>query len=394
MPQNNRTFDHFGGRRSAVVLNARIILAGDKRQMASVERGAALRTLEDIAGLKIAEVTDIRRQSGEYKETVKLLSVGKTAEGLEKLDGMGWVKLMPVWDSYAPLAKDYVDKLRTSRDREHGALIVSPTHAEGAKITAEVRRKLKEEGMVAGEDRHFTQLVPLQWTQAERGDARQYAGDEILQFHRNSGDYKAGDRVDSKTALASTRPLKPAHFAAYDKSTIDLAAGDLIRITANGKTVDGKHKLNNGAVYTVEGFTPGGDIALGNGWVVRKDFGQLAHAYVSTAHASQGRTVDHVLIAQSALSYPASSREGFYVSVSRGRKSATIYTDDKRDLMEAVTRTQPRPAATELMRKPKPQLLRRMRQAVARVQLAALVAAKTRLHELSNLREKELTYAR
>jgi len=378
----------------AGTVNARIVLAGDKRQMASVERGSALRTLEDIAGLKIAEVTHIRRQSGDYKQAVNLLSVGKTADGLAKLDSMGWVKLMPVWDSYAPIAKDYVTKLRTSHDRERSALIVSPTHAEGDKITAEVRRELKAQGIVGKEDRQFTRLVPLQWTEAERGDARQYAGDEVLQFHRNSGDFKAGYRVEASKALASPRPANPAHFAAYGKTTIDLAADDMIRITANGKTADGKHKLNNGAVYTVGRFTPTGDIALSNGWIVGKEFGQLAHAYVSTAHASQGLTVDHVLIAQSAMSYPASSREGFYVSVSRGRKSATIYTDDKRDLKEAVDRSAPRPSATELVRKPKPQLWRRMRQTMARVQLAALVAAKSALHNISTLKEKELAYAR
>src|SRR5665213_206933 len=38
----------------AGTVNARIVLAGDKRQMASVERGSALRTLEDIARLQIS----------------------------------------------------------------------------------------------------------------------------------------------------------------------------------------------------------------------------------------------------------------------------------------------------------------------------------------------------
>ena len=67
-------------------LNARVVLGGDKRQTAAVERGAALRVLEDVAGLKVAEVTEIRGQSGEYKEAVKLLSEGKAGEGLQKLD--------------------------------------------------------------------------------------------------------------------------------------------------------------------------------------------------------------------------------------------------------------------------------------------------------------------
>ena len=58
--------------------------------------------------------------------------------------------------------------------------------------------------------------------------------------------------------------------------------------------------------------------------------------------------MDRVLIGQSSDSLPASSREQFYVSVSRGRERATIYTDDKAALLEAVNRSEDRVSATEL----------------------------------------------
>ncbi len=124
-----------------------------------------------------------------------------------------------------------------------------------------------------------------------------------------------------------------------------------MRVTKNGLTADGKHRLNNGARYTVKGFNPSGDILLDNGWAVAKDFGHLAYGYVATSHASQGKTIDRVLIGQSAESFPASSREQFYVSVSRGRQQATIYTDDKKALLAAVSRSDDRVAATEFVNK-------------------------------------------
>lgn len=373
-------------------LNARVVLAGDKRQTAAVERGAALRVLESIAGLKLSEVTDIRRQSGEYKHAVRLLSEGRTAEGLNKLDDLGWVKTMPVWDKYVPAAKDYVAKLKASPEKEKGVLIVCPTHAEGDKITQQVRKELKGQGMIDSSEREFTRLVPTQWTEAERGDRRQYMGDEVLQFHRNSGDFKAGERIAAAEAFDAMRPPRPGNFAAFRKEAIALAKGDLIRVTANGKSKDGRHKLNNGAVYTCAGFTPGGDIALSNGWVLDKNFGTFDFAYVTTAQASQGRTVDHVIVCQTGESFPASSREGFYVAVSRGRKSATIYTDDKRELKQAVERSNPRMAASELVQKPKPQLFRRMREHIARMQISAMVAAKAAAHRVTT--KRELSYAR
>ena len=299
---------------------------------------------------------------------------------------------MPAWDRYAPAAKDYVAKLKASPEKDKGVLIVCPTHAEGDKITQEVREELKEQGMIDSVERAFTRLVPTQWTEAERGDRRQYVGNEVLQFHRNSGDFKAGERIAAMEAFDALRPPRSANFAAFRKASIALAKGDLIRITANGKSKDGQHKLNNGAVYTCAGFTTGGDIALSNGWVLDKNFGTFDFAYVTTAQASQGRTVDHVIVCQTGESYPASSREGFYVAVSRGRKSATIYTDSRRELKQAVERSNPRMAASELMQKPKPQLFRRMREHVARMQISAMVAAKAAAHRVTT--KRELSYGR
>ena len=101
-----------------------------------------------------------------------------------------------------------------------------------------------------------------------------------------------------------------------------LAAGDRLRVTANGKTADGRHRLNNGALYTVQGFTAAGDVVVDNGWVIGRDFGHIAYGYVVTSHAAQGKTVDKVLIGQSHQSLPASDRQQLYVSVSRGREQA------------------------------------------------------------------------
>ena len=111
-----------------------------------------------------------------------------------------------------------------------------------------------------------------------------------------------------------------------------------------------KTRLNNGAIYEVDGFTASGDIRLANGFVVPKDYGGLAHGYVVTSHASQGKTVDQVLIALGSESLAAASREQFYVSVSRGREGVKLYTDDKAAMMEAVQASCARLSATELMR--------------------------------------------
>jgi hypothetical protein len=145
----------------------------------------------------------------------------------------------------------------------------------------------------------------------------------------------------------------------------------------------------------VAGFTEEGDITLTNGWVLGKDVGHLSHNYVSTPHAAQGRNVQHVIVAQSALSSPAASMEGFYVASSRARQSISIWTDDKRELREAIQRSDPRPSATELAAKPEPHFWERVKETGVRLQQAAMMAAKRAAHEIHEaFKEKELTYER
>ena len=324
-------------------LDARVILSGDRRQHGSVEHGVALRLLETEAGCVSAEIRDIQRQKGEYKRAVQSLSDGRTEKGFQQLDGLGWIKEVPEGERYKALADDYVATIAAGKS----ALVVSPTHAEGDRITGHIRQSLKELGRVNTKDREFSILERSNLTQAERGDAVNYASGDVLVFHQNGRGYRKGERV---VAGNGELPLDQASkFQKYRARKISIAEGDLLRVTQNGKTADGEHRLNNGAQYKVEGFTRQGDILLDNGWTVSKNFGHLDYGYVVTSHASQGKTVDRVFIGQSSESFPASSREQFYVSVSRARQQATIYTDDKESLLDAVSRSDDRMTATELL---------------------------------------------
>ena len=87
---------------------------------------------------------------------------------------------------------------------------------------------------------------------------------------------------------------------------------------------------------------------LNNGWHLGLAFGQLDHGYCSTSFASQGKTKDKVIIAEASESFPAASRQQFYVSVSRARSNCSIYTDDKVGLLDAVSGQGERMSATEL----------------------------------------------
>ena len=120
-------------------------------------------------------------------------------------------------------------------------------------------------------------------------------------------------------------------FELYRPVQLALGVGDRIRMTAGGKTKDGKHRLSNGSFLTVEGFTRRGDIIVDHGWVIDKEFGHFTHGYVVTSHASQGATVDKVFIAHRQRVVARNDQRTAYVAVTRGREQAVIFTEDRRN---------------------------------------------------------------
>jgi hypothetical protein len=290
-----------------------------------------------------AEIKDIQRQKGSYKQAVRALSDGRTEDGFRQLDALGWVREVADDDRYKVLASDYVATVAAGKS----ALVVSPTHLEGERITAEIRSALKKLGRLKTEEQPVLQLHNVNLTEAQRADDVNYLPGDVLEFHQNAKGFRKGQRV---VVGREKLPLgQAARFQAFNAGELCLSPGDMVRITKNGLTVDGERRLNNGARYTVKGFNSPGDLVLNNGWAVSKHFGHLAYGYVVTSHASQGKTVDCVFVGQSSLSFPASSREQFYVSCSRGRQSVTVYCDDKEALREAVAESDERITATELV---------------------------------------------
>ncbi len=329
-------------------LDARVVLSGDRGQHGSVERGTALRQLEEEAGLTPAEIKEIQRQKGDYKQVVRALSEERVEDAFTQLDRMKWIRQIPTANRYKALAADYVESVTEGKT----ALVVSPTHSEGTKITSEIRSKLKELGKIGTAEREFTVLRNRQLTPSQLTDPASYAHVEsVLVFHQNAKGFRKGDRIVVNTEEnRSSLPLDQAdRFQAFTRGTLSLGRGDVIRITQGGATMDKQHRLNNGDIHTVKGFDKHGNLVLENNWTISKDFGHLAYGYVVTSHASQGKDVQRVFIGQSAESLPASSREQFYVSVSRGQQQAIVYTDDKEALLEAVRRSDERLSATEFV---------------------------------------------
>jgi len=370
--------------------NARVILSGDSAQHYAVIRGDALRVLENNSAMQFASLAEIRRQTNDtYRNAIAAISQGdkigkdgrtKLEAGMDALDNMGAIIEVQGPERYKRIAEDYADVItqRKANGEYKTSLVVAPTHAEIRHVTGAIRDTLKAQGKLGTKEREFTSLRSRQLTEAERTDANSYQTGEVVQFHQNAKGFKRGERVTVEDAGAAgvnvtrsdgSKALLPfseaKKFQVYQPQKVALADGDKLRITMNGFTREtrrgllgnrGKDRLNNGALYQVEGFTKQGDIKLTNGFVVPKDYGGLTHGYVVTSHASQGKTVDIPLVALGSESFAAANREQLYVSLSRGREAVRLYTDDKAGMLDAVQSSGARLSATELMgeQKPKP----------------------------------------
>jgi hypothetical protein len=169
----------------------------------------------------------------------------------------------------------------------------------------------------------------------------------MLQFHQNDKGFKKGTRL--VVGEETNPPVALAdRFDVYRPLPLAVGLGDRIRLTAGGTTKEGEHRLSNGSMFTIQGFTKRGDLVVDHGWVIDRDFGHLTHGYVVTSHASQGATVDKVIVGLSSESFPATYQRTAYVAVTRGKEQALIFTDDKEGLLKAMTRPDEPLSATEI----------------------------------------------
>ena len=365
--------------------NARLLLTGDVKQHNSVERGDALRIIQKYGGVKPAVISKIQRQKKEdYKSAVKSISDGKVVEGYKQLDNMGAIKEADDFESIKNnVANEYTKAVKSKED----TLIVATTHAQGKAVTNTVREKLKESGIIDKKEKSFIVQKNLSLTDAQKSDTANYEEGNIIQFHQNiKGGFKRGAKYDvmgkddkgniliselgekkdfavenkkeggkeekSKSVTKSlVLPIdKASKFSLYEKEEIKLAKGDKIRVTQNGFDL-AKKRLNNGNILDIKGFDKEGNIMASTGRKsvkLGKDFGHLTHGYYTTSQASQGKSVNRVIMLQTTASGKASSKEQFYVSASRGKFEISIHTDDKDHLMKAVQRSSQRMTATEI----------------------------------------------
>jgi conjugative relaxase-like TrwC/TraI family protein len=352
--------------------NARLVLVGDSGQHKSVEAGDGARIVERESRVTVAELHEVRRQAVNpaYRAAAEALAAGKTADGLKQLDAMGAiveignptdrrVRMVEEWFAASRETK----QVRTKdgpQERAKTALMVAPTWAEIDALNTHAREELRRAQVLSGPERSFVSLRAKDWTQAQHKDVRLYQPGDVLVVHQATKHFARGEewRVVRKEKQrlvvargsdeVSVSPRQSGRtWTVCEGKPLAVATGERLRLrsvtTATGP--DGlDRRLANGTAIIVKELDAQGRLVLADGAVLRGR--QVVYGYAMTSHAAQGLTVDKVFMAG------AASREGLYVSATRGREAVRVFVPDRDAFLEgAGLRSEKRLSATEFARR-------------------------------------------
>lgn len=332
---------------------ARMVMVGDRKQTGAVEAGKPFSQLQD-AGMVQAQLREIRRQKDpELKAAVINAAGDKTNLAVDRLHDRTQ-QVPDARERHDRIAQEFFKLSAGERDK---TLIVSGTNEARREINDLVREKL---GLKGG--REFESLEKVDATRAQLKEAMTYGkGDLVVHYHRAGQNVKRGELYDVQGVSGDNVTLKARsngevisvnpkqHFAATieRKVSIEIAPGDMLRITKNNKDLG----LLNGDRVKVLKVSPKEVTVQAAGrapvsLATDKPL-NVQHGYATTVHSAQGLTANRVLIDADTRSI-TTNRAVFYVAISRPKYDLKLFTDNQAALKSAVARIPKKFAALEL----------------------------------------------
>jgi conjugative relaxase-like TrwC/TraI family protein len=333
--------------------NDRVLLVGDRRQHEAVEAGRPFAQLQD-AGMKTVKLEEIVRQKDpELKQVVEQLARGDVREAIQNLDRQGRVHEIQGHDErIAAIAKDYAKS-------PENTLVISPDNRSRMEINERVHAELQRSVLVSNEEHRIRTLVPRQdLTGADRTWAERYEVCDVLRYSRASketgigrGEYAQVKSIDAPKNRLTVQlqdgtertydPRRQQGVSVFREEMRSFSEGDRIQFTAPANGL----KVANRELGTIESIDEDGRLRLkmDGGRALELDprlHPHLDHGYAMTSHSSQGQTADRVLIhvdTELVAKDLLNSRMA-YVSVSRGRYDAQIYTNNAPGLGQELSR--------------------------------------------------------
>jgi conjugative relaxase-like TrwC/TraI family protein len=339
----------------------RVLLVGDIRQHEAVEAGRPYQQLQE-AGMRTARLDEIVRQKDPaLKEAVEQLARGDVCEAIENLDRQG--RVHQIEDRQARLTAIAEEYAR----QPEGTLVISPDNESRRALNQLIHTEMQERGQVS-QDEHKVKVLDARqdMTGADRAWATQYEEGDIVRYAKGSkrldieaGEYARVTDVDRKQNQVTVErengdtvtydPRRLQGVTLYRETERDFAEGDRVQFTAPSKDLH----VANRELATIERITDEGEMAIrtDSGRNLRfniEEHPHLDYGYAVTSHSSQGQTADRALIhVDTEKCEQLVNARMAYVSISRGRYDAEIYTNDKSELAHDLSRDVSQRSAVE-----------------------------------------------
>jgi conjugative relaxase-like TrwC/TraI family protein len=349
--------------RIAYAANARVVLSGDTRQHGPVECSDALRAIEKYCEIPCADLAQIRRQDparaasaeeqmqiSQYREAVKAAADGDFAASFAQLEQLGAIHETVL------IHTAVADACVRAAQRNESTLVVSQTWNKIDALNENIRTALRRAGLLQGNETNLTTLRAIDLTTAQKQDRRYFPAEHALVFHRNIAHCKRGDIarclahtqhgivIENRGRLALIKDF--TSFSVCKPIPLTLCSGDRIQLKANARNSRGQ-QFANGEVVEIAHIKPNGEILLRDQRTLPADYRQFVRGHAVTSYASQGKTVDHVILVDCGTA-AATNTQQWYVSISRGRKSVRIFTRNKTALQQHITKPGDRELALSL----------------------------------------------
>ena len=247
---------------------ARLILAGDDRQLASIERGGLFSELKQRHGS--SEITEVTRQRVDWqRRAARDLAEGNFVEAVSAFAKNGAI----VWTEKQDQARmALVERWRqdTARDPQATRFVFAYTNKDVNALNEDLRAARRERGELSGEDARF---------ETKHGAAM----------------FAVGDRVQFTDTRKSAK----------------IYNGNVGTITG----LDARTGLLHARLDGPQG-APGREVV----WSA-SEFDGFRHGYAGTIYKGQGKTLDHTYLYHTEHWRQAAS----YVALTRQRESATIF---------------------------------------------------------------------
>jgi len=349
----------FAALKSAVRgLSLHVVAIGDTQQLQAIEQGKPFSLLQS-GGMKMVTLKNIQRQTSPLLRQIVYDSLNP------KTLHRAFEKLAPhiqedagrsISGSMHTLVENYQ---KLSREERADTLILTASNADKNALNTLIREILNDKKELQGAAVTYPILVNRDLTLTQMTLANNYHEGDILRFNAehkrigiSSGSYWHVIKVNPETNQLTLkdndngiREWSPhaskgqrGMLEVYRQEERQLQAGDSIRWRRNDEA---QGIFNAQSATITELGKQHATVKLTNGKIIPAHFSDFSYqhwdyGYVSTIHVAQGDDGKRVLVLLNSHTKILHTERSFYVALSRAKSVITLYTDNKKEIAEAI----------------------------------------------------------